>query len=97
MAEVRRTPAECQYQVMMFAVLAQASFPFPPVVSSSPLQERADRQTDRAWGLYLPGWDLRLSSKEKNIAFVDFFEAFPYLQLSLTQSSGLFQEMVLLF
>lgn len=44
---MRRTPAECQYQVMMFAVLTQASFPFPPVVSSSPLQERAGRQTDR--------------------------------------------------
>lgn len=31
------------------------------------------RQTDRARGLYLPSCDLRLSSKEKNIAFVDFF------------------------
>lgn len=66
---MRRTPAECQYQVVMFAVLTQASFPSPPVVSSPPLQE----QTDRAWGLCLPSWDLRLSSEEKNIACVDFF------------------------
>lgn len=56
------------------------------------------RQTDRAWGLYLPSCDLRLSSKEKNIAFVDFFEAFPYLQLYFTRSvTGLFHQMVLLF
>lgn len=36
-AEVKRTPAECRYQVMMFAVLTWASFLSSPVVSS-PLQ-----------------------------------------------------------
>lgn len=91
---MRRTPAECQYQVMMFAVLTQASL-FFLFSCCFFVFSRVDRQTEPG-GCTSPAVILGWVPRRKTSLLLTFFEAFPYLQLYFTQSSGLFHQMVLL-